>query len=297
MRWRCLGLMRPAASNAAAYSSCTKASAASRAAADEAPSGPLKQPVVLRGVGKGRQVERVRQVIAMVEDQALQVHRAGHQDRAAERQAQLEHGQGHAGAARRAIAFAAQVQRRGGAAVAHQPKAHHLGEHSDVAVGGQGFLARRLAGGERPAGVRRVDEHEVEVLQARTAGCPPRWKRAGAHACVVGHHHALRAQRAELQPHRGRAGSAVEGEADAALGSCRRPLPGRPWSAPRPRAHRSCRPPAGRRPRCGRPGCGAPLAGCRCCAPWGAPGALPRGPSSPCQPCRPRWVRSWRGCR
>ena len=60
--------------------------------------------------------------------------------------------------------------------------------------------------------MRRVDEDKVEVLEpaVRVVGHGERRRR---HSGVVGHHDALRAERAEMRPDGRRARTAVEGEA------------------------------------------------------------------------------------
>jgi hypothetical protein len=97
--------------------------------------------------------------------------------------------------------------------VPRQPDAHDLGHGRDVAVDREHLLARLGARRRRPAGVRRVDEDEVEVREPGVRVVDDRVRR-GRHAGVVGHDDALRAEGAEVQPDRGRAGAAIEGEAD-----------------------------------------------------------------------------------
>ena len=179
-----------------------------------------QQAVVLRDVGESWQEQRIRQVVGRGEDQRLQVHGAGHQDQAAERRADALQLVGQRRTARRAVAFAGQVQRRAPALVARQPEPHDLGQRLDIAIHRQHLLARGLAGGDGPAGVRRVDEDEVEVFEpaVRVVG---HGIGRGGHAAVVRHHHALRAEGAQVQPDRRRARPAVEGKAHRPAGGVR----------------------------------------------------------------------------
>ena len=93
-----------------------------------------------------------------------------------------------------------------------EPRPNAFGQRIGVAVDAQHFLARVLAGGHRITGVRRVDEHQIEVLEPglRIIGDHVRRRR---HGPVVANHDAFRAERAKMQPYRRRARSAVEDEA------------------------------------------------------------------------------------
>ena len=126
---------------------------------------PLEATVVLGDSRERRQVQSVRQVVARLEHDGLQVHRARDQDQAGERHALLRQLVGDGRAARGAVALAGQVDRRGPALVARQPLADHFREAGHVAVHRQHLLARVVARGDRVAGVRRIDEHEVEMLE------------------------------------------------------------------------------------------------------------------------------------
>ena len=171
--------------------------------------------MVLRHAGESRQEQRVRQVVVRREDDALQVHRAGDEDQAGEGDAEALQPVGERRAAGRAVAFAGEVDRRVPALVLAEPGAHHLGQRLDVAVDAEQLVARLLARGDRVAGVRRVDEDQVEVLEPGVRVVAHRVGRQ-RHRAVVVDLHPLRAERAEVQPHRGRARPAVEGEADRA---------------------------------------------------------------------------------
>jgi hypothetical protein len=99
--------------------------------------------------------------------------------------------------------------------VARQPLADHVAQAGDVAVDRQHLLARVVARGDRVAGVRRIDEHEVEVLEPAERVVLHLVGRR-QHGAVVADAQALRAHRAQLQPDRGRARAAVEREAHRA---------------------------------------------------------------------------------
>src|ERR1700751_887310 len=66
---------------------------------------------------------------------------------------------------RGAVAFAGEVQRRAPSPVPAEPGTDALGERVDVAVHAQHLLARLLAHRHRVTGVRRIHEHEVEMLE------------------------------------------------------------------------------------------------------------------------------------
>ena len=255
----------------------------------------LEQAVVLRDVGEGRQEQRVRQVVERREDDALQVHRARDQDQPRERDAGALQLVGHRRAARRAVALAGEIDRRAPALVARQPDAHHLGQRGDVAVDREHLLARLGARRRRPAGVRRIDEDQVEVLEpaVRVVGDGVRRHR---HAAVVGRDDALRAERAEVQPDRRRARAAVEGEAHRAACARRRPSARSSSPSPRPAARRGRRRslrrrPAGRRPgRCSRASLPPELDRARALGRGLARRACRRARASSC---RLPWYRRW----
>ena len=76
----------------------------------------------------------------------------------------------------------------------------------------QHFLARLFRRGDRVAGVRRIDEHEVEVLEPGLGIVRHRVGRR-RHRPVLADDDTLRPQRAQMQPDRRRARAAVEDEA------------------------------------------------------------------------------------
>ena len=99
-----------------------------------------------------------------------------------------------------------------------KPRAHAFGEGIDVAVDAQHPLSRVFAGGNRIAGVRRIYENEIEVLEPRIRIVGHSvWRRG--HRAVVANDNALRSESAEMQPDRRRTWTAVEHEAH---GSTRR---------------------------------------------------------------------------
>src|SRR5438094_5172304 len=99
--------------------------------------------------------------------------------------------------------------------MAPEPRAHAVSERIDVAVDAQHLLARFLTGGDRVARMCGIDEHEVEVLEPRFLVVDHRIRRR-RHRAVFANGDTLRAERAEMQPDRRRARSAVKDKAHRA---------------------------------------------------------------------------------
>ena len=97
--------------------------------------------------------------------------------------------------------------------MASEPRANAFGQRVDVAIDAQHLLARVFARGDRIAGVRRIDEYEIEMLE-------PRFRIVGdeigrlRHRAVIANDDTLGSERAEVQPDRRGARSAVEDETD-----------------------------------------------------------------------------------
>ncbi len=116
-----------------------------------------------------------------------------------------------------AVTFAAKIFRREPAVVPRRPEPDEFAD--GIQVGGVAekfvglFVLRRAA----ETGGHRVNEHQIAAVQdgILVVHQPERRRRQRA---VVVHLHAARAERAEVQPHGRRAGTAVETKRDRARG-------------------------------------------------------------------------------
>ena len=148
--------------------------------------GALQQAVVLRDVGERRQEQRIRQVVERREDDALQVHRARDQDQPRQRDARALTAcrpwprRASCRSSRRQI-DAASSSACGASARARITSVSAATSPSTESI----FLRASALRRRRPAGVRRIDEDEVEVLEpaVRVVDDGERRRR---HAAVVG---------------------------------------------------------------------------------------------------------------
>ena len=109
--------------------------------------------------------ERIRKIVARREDDALQIHRARHENQPRQRDADVLQLFGKRCTTRCAVAFTGQIHRRAPAPMTTKPRAHAFSERIDIPVDAQHLLSRIFARGNRIAGMRRIDENEIEMLE------------------------------------------------------------------------------------------------------------------------------------
>ena len=182
----------------------------------------LRQLLVVPGDGRvAGQVERVRQVVAGIEGDGLEVEDRGDQHDAAQVHAEaVLEARRERGRARAAVAFAGQKFRREPALFARDVEPDEVRGGLNVRFDVVERLRLDAGRGAAVAGADRVHEHQVGEFQPGEF-VVHELDGIGQRFSVVGRLHALRAERAEVQPHRGGAGAAVEGEGDRPRGFLR----------------------------------------------------------------------------
>ena len=169
--------------------------------------------VVVRDRGVGGEVERVGAVVALV----LEVDRGDVEDAGDQDQPVDVHPVpglqvlDQRGAAERAVGLAGDELRRHPALVPRGPDADDLADRLDVALVAVERLRLGALHRARVAGRHRVDEDQVGHGEQRL-GVVGQAVRRGQQLADVAHDDPARPEQAEVQPHRRRAGAAVEGE-------------------------------------------------------------------------------------
>jgi hypothetical protein len=125
----------------------------------------------------------------------------------------LRHGDRAGGA----VALAREEAGRVPAPVLGEPNLHEIDDGAGILLHAPVILDLALAHGTAVARAHGIDDHHVREIEGRMLVVHDRERRRAGAPGVGGHHHALRAEEAEMQPHGGGAGPAVEHEGHGAL--------------------------------------------------------------------------------